>query len=113
MRTFLSSFGFALLWVFIAYIAWGTYTRQHYLNAFEKTKQGESLSSVLERFGSPSHIEPHYSGSGYDSGSKSVCGESCWVRLWYEVPFTLGISPVTVDFDVEQKVIHKYEWNSP
>jgi hypothetical protein len=105
------------LWVLVgllgAYVVWGIYTRHRYLTAFEATKPGETLEVVLKRFGQPSHIEPHYSVSGYDSGEKSVCGQSCWLRLWYELPFDLGVSPVTVDFNSQQVVIDKYQWSSP
>src|SRR6185436_10112409 len=113
MKALAASAAFALLWVATGYVAWGVYTRQHYLAAFEHTELGEPLSVVLGRFGPPSHIEPHYNVPGYDSGGKSACGESCWLRLWYELPFSLGVSPVTVDFNSQQVVIHKYQWSSP
>lgn len=97
----------------LAYIGWGAFTYRAYSQAFSETKQGQSMSDVLNRFGSPSHIEPHFDVPGYGAGSRSVCGEQCWLRLWYERPLTLGTSPVTIDFNMEQKVIDKYEWNSP
>lgn len=102
-----------LVVVALGYFAYGGVMYRTYSQAFIKTRDGETLEVVLQRFGNPSHIETHHNGYGYDSGSKSVCTESCWLRLWYEMPFTLGASPVTVDFDAQQKVIHKYEWNSP
>jgi len=51
----------ALVWLLVAYVVWGL------------------------------HIEPHATAPGYDSGSRSACGESCWLRLWYELPFSLGL----------------------
>lgn len=81
----------------------------HYLAAFDKTQVGESLDTVIARFGEPSHIEHHSSAPGYDSGSRSACGETCWLRLWYEIPLTLGTAPVTVDFDRQNVVIDKWE----
>jgi len=103
-----------LLIVVLAYIADGLITYRGYVRAFEQTNDGESLQVVLERFGPPSHIEAKQDNVlGYDSGSRSVCGQSCWLRLWYELPFTLGITPFTIDFDAQQKVIHKYQWHSP
>jgi hypothetical protein len=85
----------------------------HYLAAFDKTQVGDSLDTVTARFGEPTRIERHSNAPGYDSGSRSACGESCWIRYWYEIPLTLGIAPVTVDFNREHVVIHKYQWHSP
>jgi hypothetical protein len=95
------------------YVAWGLYTRNEILTEYKATKPGETLESVLKRFGQPSHIEPHSNFPGYDQGSRNVCGESCWIRLWYELPLDMGTSPVTVDFDSQQVVIDKYRWSSP
>jgi hypothetical protein len=113
MRNLASSLLFGILWVLAAYIVWGIYTRQHYLAAFDATQNGESLKTVLDRFGTPSHIEPRSNLSGHDSGSRSGCGESCALRLWYELPFSLGVNPVTIDFNAQQRVIDKYQWSSP
>ena len=113
MRAALNSFFAGLLFVTLVYVAQGAAICFKYTQAYAATRDGETLKAVLERFGPPSHIEPRYAVSGYDSGSRSVCGESCWLRLWYEKPFTLGVSPFAVDFNAQQKVIHKYEWHSP
>lgn len=103
--------GLAIL--LVGYVTHGVFTYRAYTTAFAQTKQGEPLETVLARFGPPSHIEPRYDSSGYAEGNRSVCSGPCWLRLWYELPFTLGVSPVSVDFDARQRVIHKYEWNSP
>jgi len=113
VRSFFRSLLSGLLIITLAYVAYGAVMYRTYARAFEQTQKGDSLQIVLERFGTPSHIEARHSGRGYDSGSRSSCTESCWLRLWYEMPFTLGVSPLTVDFDVEQKVLDKYKWNSP
>ena len=113
MRNLLKSLFGAVLIITFTYLVYGIFTYRSYAQAFEQTRDGETLQTVLQRFGPPSHIEPRQNASGYDSGSKSVCAESCWLRLWYEMPFTLGVAPLTVDFNAEQQVIHKYEWNSP
>jgi len=102
-----------LLLIASASIIWGIHTREHYLAAFEQTRNGDTLAQVLERFGQPSHIEPHLNVPGYDAGGRSACGESCALRLWYELPFTLGTSPVSVDFNSAQVAIDKYQWSSP
>ena len=45
--------------------------------------------------------------------AQHAVGEAFSLRFWYELPFSLGISPVTVDFNSQQTVIGKYQWNSP
>jgi hypothetical protein len=109
----LVSVGLSISWVLLGYVALGVHQRVHYGEAFEKTKVGESLAATLARFGPPSHLEPHYDVSGYDTGERSVCGQSCWIRVWYEIPFTLGTRSLSVDFDAAQHVINKYQWSSP
>ena len=113
MRNMAKSLMGGVVIVLMGYFVHGVFTYYSYMKAFEQTQEGETLQVVLERFGPPSHIDPRYEVTGYDHGSRSVCGQSCWLRLWYELPFTLGVTPVTVDFNVEQKVIHKYQWHSP
>jgi hypothetical protein len=49
----------------------------------------------------------------YDQSGRSVCGESYCFGLWYEIPFDLRVSPVTVVFNVQPVLIHKYRWSSP
>jgi hypothetical protein len=112
-RDIFRSLASAILWGVTGYILYGVITFNIYLDAFEQTKNGETMQVVLERFGSPSHIEPHSYSSGYDAGNRGICSETCALRFWYELPFTLGTSPLTIDFNADQKVIHKYEWNSP
>lgn len=113
MRQVLPSLLGGLVIFLIGYVIHGVYTYNVYVNAFAQTQEGESLDAVLARFGPPSHIEPRQNSVGYASGNRSVCGDPCWLRLWYELPFTLGVAPVSVDFDAQQRVIHKYQWNSP
>lgn len=109
----LVSVGLSLIWTAIAYLVWATVVRAHHVEAFQKVAVGDTLQSVLERFGQPSHLEPRHFVKGYDSGDQSVCAESCWLRLWYEVPLTFGTQPVSVDIDSQQRVIRKYRWSSP
>jgi hypothetical protein len=104
MNRIVSSAGFGLLWVVVCYVAWGTSVRHRYLTAFDATKPGDEMRVVLQRFGSPSHIDPL---------PVHVVGEAFYLRFWYELPFSLGVSPVTVDFNAQQVVIGKYQWNSP
>jgi hypothetical protein len=113
MKKILLSGGLSLLWVLLGYTVLGVQQRIHYGAAFEKTQVGESLGATQARFGPPSHLEPHHNTTGYDAGERSVCGQSCWLRVWYEVPFTLGTRSLSVDFDASQRVIDKYKWSSP
>jgi hypothetical protein len=104
MRRIVSSALLALVWVFGAYLVRGISVRHRYLGAFAITTPGDSMSTVLTRFGPPSHIDPR----GRYNGS-----DNYWIRFWYEMPFSFGVSPVTVDFDSNQVVVGKYQWNSP
>lgn len=113
MKSLLVSLALSGLWLAAGYIVSGVQKRAQYLQAFERTQDGELLGNVLTRFGQPSHIEAHRGAKGYDHGDRSACGESCWIRIWYEIPFALGTAPVSIDFDVTQHVIGKYQWNSP
>ena len=96
-----------------SYLFWADRKGDHYLAEFDRTQSGESLNSVIARFGEPTRIEHHSNVPGYDSGSRSGCGETCWLRLWYEIPLTLGTAPVSVDFNRQNVVIDKYQWHSP
>lgn len=104
MSRILSSAGFGLLWVALGYVIWGACVRHRYLTAFEATQPGDSMRLVLQRFGAPSHIDP---------APVHVVGAAFTLRFWYELPFSFGISPVTVDFNSQQTVIGKYQRNSP
>ena len=95
------------------YVAWGVYMRIKYDRAYAATQDGETLRTVLTRFGRPSHIEPHYFVAGWEKGDKSVCGGPCSQRLWYAQPFSLGTTSYTVAIDSRQLVIDKYIMQSP
>jgi hypothetical protein len=95
------------------YVAWGVYERIAYAHAYTATQPGDTLQSVLKRFGRPSHVEPHYNVSGWDKGDKSVCGGSCSQRFWYDQPLSLGTTSYTVAFDSRRLVIDKYIMQSP
>jgi len=74
-----------------------------YLTAFEANQPGDAMRVVLQPFGTPSHIDP---------APEHAVGEAFSLRFWYELPFSLGISPVTVDFNSQQTVIGTYQSNS-
>jgi hypothetical protein len=82
-----------------------------YHQAFDETKIGEPLSSVLRRFGEPSDVAGHMRPG--ETGRLPPCEKECWLRLWYMAPILGGLSPYSVDFGSDQKVIGKYHWSSP
>jgi hypothetical protein len=83
-----------------------------YQTAFDETKIGESLNSVLLRFGEPSDVAGRIQ-PGAGTGRQPPCENECWLRLWYMAPILGGVSPYSVDFGADQKVIGKYRWSSP
>ena len=96
-----------------AYVVYGTHIRLSYRAAFDQTRIGETLADVTSRFGPPQIIEGRQSGVGYDYGSRSVCGGACWLRIGYELPFSLNTALLVIDFDIDQRVINKAMLNSP
>lgn len=113
VRTVVVSVLLSVLWLVVLHVVLGIRDRVHYLEGFKHTNKGDTLGSVLKGVGRPSRVEPHTDLAGYDAGDRSACGQSCWLRLWYDVPFTLGAAPLSVDFDATQHVIDKYQWSSP
>jgi hypothetical protein len=103
LKRILSSAAFGLLWVVVIYVCWVISVRHRYLAAFDATQQGDDVALVLKRFGSPSRIERPV----------HVVGYVYQLRFWYESPFSLGVSPVSVDLDSNLVVVNKYQWNSP
>ena len=94
---------------FVLIQAWVLHAR--FETAFEQTTPGESLNTVLERFGPPSDV-----GAQVPTGESTrhpPCQDKCFLRLWYMAPVVGGISPYSVDFDNRQRVVSKYHWHSP
>ena len=85
--------------------------RRRYEEAFSATKIGEPLNSVLLRFGEPSDLAGHWQPG--QTGRQPPCDGQCSLRLWYMSPILGGVSPYSVDFDSDQKVIAKFHWSSP
>ena len=97
-------------------LATGYFVRHVYLDngyerAFNETSVGESLNSVLLRFGEPTDIAGRIQPG--ETGRLSPCVEQCRLRLWYWAPILGGVSPYSVDFDAEQRVVAKFHWMSP
>ncbi len=95
----------------VALFAWHVQVDSRNERAFKETTVGESLNSVLARFGEPSNI------AGRRQQGELVklppCENKCQLRLWYSAPILGGVSPYSIDFDAQQKVIFKFHWQSP
>ena len=102
--------------ILLVMLASGYFIRHVYLDkkyerAFSETSVGESLNSVLLRFGEPTDIAGRIQPG--ETGTRPPCTEQCWLRLWYSAPILGGVSPYSVDFDNELKVVTKFQWMSP
>jgi len=82
-----------------------------YQAAFDETKIGEPLNSVLLRFGEPTDVAGRLQTG--EVAHQPPCEKECWLRLWYMAPILGGISPYSIDFGPDQKVVGKYHWQSP
>ena len=115
-RVFMS-LGHGLLWIVLAYVVWGLVVRHRYFNAWNATKVGDSVPTVMNRFGSPDLIESplRYSNPEYCARPNEKCPDSYAIRLWYALPFTaiVGGHILVVDFDDRQRVVDKSEMFSP
>ncbi len=97
----------AIPWLVVTYVAYGALKYHSYLRQFEATQEREPLNSVVTRLGSPTRIYGLYDVPGQAGRVMSICGDDCVLRLEYDLPFTLGIETLAVDFDHQHKVIHK------
>ena len=93
------------------YFAHHVYLDNKYERAFNETSVGESLNSVLLRFGEPTDIAGRLRPE--ESGRLPPCVEQCQLRLWYLAPILGGVSPYSIDFDAKQSVVAKFHWMSP
>lgn len=73
----------------------GHFFKDDLLRAFGDAKVGEPAPDVLKRFQyeSPDIVLAH---------NQFDCVGNCWLRLSYEVPETLGLRWVTLEFDQDQ-----------
>jgi hypothetical protein len=117
MRRLVVSLGHGLLWIAVAYLAWGLAVRHRYVNAFAATSVGDSALMVINRFGPPDNLESplKYSRPDYCANAHPPCSNPYFLRLWYSLPFTsvVGGHVLIVDLDEQQRVIEKGEMRSP
>ena len=99
------------------YLAWGLVVRHRYTNAFAATSPGDTMFTVITRFGPPDNLESplKYSRPDYCANAHPPCSNPYFIRLWYSLPFTsvVGGHVLIVDLDEQQRVIEKGEMSSP
>jgi hypothetical protein len=101
----------------IVYLAWGLVMRHRYTNAFAATSAGDTMFTVITRFGPPDNLESplKYSRPDYCANAHPPCSDPYFLRLWYSLPFAsvVGGHVLIVDLDEQQRVIDKGEMRSP
>ena len=114
----MNRFGIAIIITLALVVVYAIVTIMHdqevdrkYQTAFDETKIGEPLNKVLFRFGEPSDVAGHIQPG--EIGRMPPCEKECWLRLWYMTPILGGVTPYSIDFDIDQRAIGKYHWSSP
>jgi len=117
MKRFFASLGNGLLWLALTYFVWGLIVRHRYLDAWNATTVGDTVPTVINRFGAPDYIQSplRYSQADFCAQPQEKCPDDYAIRLWYQLPFTfmVGGHVLVVDFDDRQRVISKSEMRSP
>ena len=94
----------------IALVAGCSYQVHRFERSFETTKDGDSLQTVIERFGNPDVRETN--AELFARYASIRCAAPCEARLWWEHPVLKGMEAWSVEFS-SGHVIHKGHWVSP
>jgi hypothetical protein len=117
MKRFFVSLGHGLLWLALAYVILGVIIRHRYADAWKATTVGDSVPTVINRFGAPDNLESplRYTNHEFCARPQQACPDPYAIRFWYELPFTaiVGGHVLVIDFDDRQRVINKSEMMSP
>ena len=117
MKRIVASFGHGLLWLAVAYVIWGLIVRHRYFDAWKATTAGDSVPTVINRFGAPDFIQSplRYANPDFCARPQQACSDPYALRFWYQLPFTafVGGHVLVIDFDDRQRVIDKTEMRSP
>lgn len=57
IKRLLASLAHGLLWLTLAYVIWGFVVRHRYADAWKATTAGESVPTVVNRFGAPDYLQ--------------------------------------------------------
>jgi len=117
MKRLLASLGHGLLWLTLAYIIWGLVVRHRYADAWKATTVGDSVPTVINRFGVPDYVQSptRYANPDFCARPQQTCSDLYAIRFWYQLPFTAftGGHVLVIDFDDRQRVVGKSEmWSS-
>jgi hypothetical protein len=97
--------------VLLLYVVACVYIRENRQNAFGATRIGDSMNSVIKRFGDPSVKEsPDHLFARYAS---IKCQPPCTERLWFENRLAFDIEAWSVSIGSDGRVVGKYHWVSP
>lgn len=103
MKRLAASLGHGLLWLAIAYVIWGLIVRHRYVGAWSAPKVGDSVPTVINRFGAPDNLEAplKFTNPEYCATARPTCSDPFTIRLWYQLPFTVfvGGHVLVIDFD--------------
>jgi hypothetical protein len=116
-RRLLASLGHGLLWLALAYVIWGLVVRHRYFTSWNATAVGDSVPTVINRFGGPDTVESalRYSQPDFCARPDQKCEDRYAFRFWYQLPFTVfvGGHVLVIEFDDRQRVADKVEMQSP
>jgi hypothetical protein len=112
-KRFLASLGHGLLWLALAYVVWGLAVRHRYFNAWNATKVGDSVPTVMSRFGAPDLISLR-SGTPIQSSAlvrtrsaltlmRSACGTHFPSRRSWAVIYWSSISTTVSALSISQR----------
>jgi hypothetical protein len=95
----------------LSYLAACAYIKNDRQAAYDSVKIGDTVDTVITRFGSPSMRDgPDKIFARYAS---SKCEPPCVERLWFENRLALDIEAWSVSVGSNGRVIDKYHWVSP
>jgi hypothetical protein len=97
--------------VVFLYAATCVYVRTKRQEAFSTISVGDSVDSVIERFGNPSVRET--TEKLFARYASTKCQAPCAERLWFENRLALDIEAWSVSIGTDGRVVEKYHWISP
>ena len=93
------------------YIAACEFISKSKMMEFESIEVGDTKEKVMDRFGTPSHVE--LPGNLYSAYASYQCKAPCVARLWFENKLSVGMEAWSLELDKDNRVINKVYWMSP